>query len=625
MIPGKKSLKYLFFLSLFFIPLAFWMGLGDPASSLKLFILRISGVILFSVFIIRGRITLPQGSYLYVFIAFLAAVIIPAFYSGNRAVSFLGIYPFYSSSVLTLACMTGFFLFSLSLGGKDITELFTVLSLSALVISVYGIIQYLGYDFFEWKGSFRPRIWSTLGNPNFLAAFLSMIIPVNLVLYIKKGRLYVLFSLILCVTALLLTSSRAGFLATLLGVIITIFLIEKKAVSGTRLKTAAGAFILIVVMFGCLNASRLKQIGGRYLSLFDMTETNILSRKVQYKTALDMFAMRPLFGWGVNGYYIHFRKFIDKDFFKYTGTLSVPGYPHNYLLKILVTGGIAFSGPILLWWVMIFLNSIRNLRFKDNTAASAAAGGFTAIAVQNMFSFSIIAVSLVNWTLAGVVLAASSKTAIYSFNRYRIRYILLIPLVWISVFSYNRLYADVKYYSGDYRSAAEKAPEIDKYSMSLGKKLFISGKYDTAEEIFNEIIRKNPYNALAYNGAGSVYLKQNNPEKAETFFKKAIENDPYLIDARLKIARIYREKGDYDSSLRHYLSVLEISPEMTEPGYNAGVIYYKKNQLEKAETSWRTVLRYEPGYEKALDALKRLETLRENRMDSTVAIEKNTE
>ena len=63
---------------------------------------------------------------------------------------------------------------------------------TALVVSVpvslYGIIQHFGTDPVPWSGDVTQRVASTMGNPIFVAAFLSLIVPLTLYRHLEAGR-----------------------------------------------------------------------------------------------------------------------------------------------------------------------------------------------------------------------------------------------------------------------------------------------------------------------------------------------------------------------------------------------------------------------------------------------------
>ncbi len=61
---------------------------------------------------------------------------------------------------------------------------------SATIVSFYGLLQYLGYDFFRWaEVPFElNRSFSTFGNPVLLGGYLVIILPIALALFISATK-----------------------------------------------------------------------------------------------------------------------------------------------------------------------------------------------------------------------------------------------------------------------------------------------------------------------------------------------------------------------------------------------------------------------------------------------------
>jgi len=108
---------------------------------------------------------------------------------------------------------------------EQIERLVAVVLLTSFAVALHAIVQWYGWDPIrpELRGG---RVSSTLGNPIYLAGYLTMIIPLTIwkILGLKTSRtqsnrqkqlLQTLFRLILCaqVTALLLTGSRGPIIA----------------------------------------------------------------------------------------------------------------------------------------------------------------------------------------------------------------------------------------------------------------------------------------------------------------------------------------------------------------------------------------------------------------------------
>ena len=579
------------------------MELGAPSLSLKVFLLRIAAVALIGGIILRGTFILPSKKILFAFLLFLTGSLVPVFYSGNFHTSFIGIYPFYAASGLTLLCLGVIFVVSAGLKKNEALFLIKIILVSALLVSIYGILQYAGIDFLAWCGNFYPRIWSTLGNPNFLAAYLAVLLPIGIYQYVRTGSIFYLSALLLNIVALFLTASRAGAVSAVVGVGFAVLILKRQSQFKKYLKLLALILIAVLIIFGTLNRSRISEIATRYISSFDIKESNVASRLNQWSTGVNMFLEKPLFGWGKNGYYIHFRRYMNEEFLKYTSDLSVPGYPHNYILQILVDGGIIFSLFIIFWWVVFFRYIYIN-RYKMEALTGVIGASFVAFFVGVMFSFNVVEVETIFWVLLGIAVASVGEVRKYDIRKDKVRYIFLIPLVLMVVFSINRLYADYLYHKGRYNKSSQLAPEIAKYRMSYGRKLFMEREYEEAEKVFTEQIKRTPFNALAYNGLASVYKKQGRTEEAIKHFVKAIELDPYLLDARLKLALIYRDLNKYDSAAAQYIAALKINEKLINPRYNLGVIYYIKGEYDNALREWEKVLEYNPDHKKSKESIQ---------------------
>jgi len=89
---------------------------------------------------------------------------------------------------------------------------------TGLVVSLYGIAEHFGIDKNLWVQDVQSRVFSTLGQPNWLAAYLIALTPVSMGLVLMKiknkmsSTFYFLLTIIFFLT-LLWTRSRSGFLA----------------------------------------------------------------------------------------------------------------------------------------------------------------------------------------------------------------------------------------------------------------------------------------------------------------------------------------------------------------------------------------------------------------------------
>ena len=107
----------------------------------------------------------------------------------------------------------------------------------------------------------------------------------------------------------------------------------------------------------------------------------------------------------------------------------------------------------------------------------------------------------------------------------------------------------------------EKASEKD---IAKAKRLLSAQNYDEAAEIFQNIIDKNPQNAVAHYYMGEIYNEQGYTDLAITSYKKANENKLNFFEPLKRLAEIYTQKMDYDTALQYAEQAYTISPKNLE-------------------------------------------------------------
>jgi len=82
--------------------------------------------------------------------------------------------------------------------------------------------------------------------------------------------------------------------------------------------------------------------------------------------------------------------------------------------------------------------------------------------------------------------------------------------------------------------------------------LFQSGRYDEAEALLLEIVKRTPLYANIYNMLDFIYSQRNVPEKAVELFRQALSINPAYTEARLNLAITLADMGAYTDALQEY-------------------------------------------------------------------------
>lgn len=296
---------------------------------------------------------------------------------------------------------------------KHLYFLFT----SAALISFYAILQYLGYNIIKVdpiRSKWIKYAYSTIGNPNFLASYLTLILPLSLFcyLYLKKV-IYLIFSCVFYFT-LLLTKTRSAWLGTILSVIcLACFVIKSK----TGVKNLILAIIFMTAITFSLNFYSNKEVEKRFVSIFKDAKKVVSSpsgseypgstRMLIWKRAVRLIPERPFLGYGPDTFDIAFMGRFRVDVNKYIGKIIIDK-AHNEYLQIAVATGIPSLIAYLSFLYFVLSKSFKNA--NKNILIVPLFCSITGYLSQAFFNISVVSVAPVFWALLGVLDSFANST-----------------------------------------------------------------------------------------------------------------------------------------------------------------------------------------------------------------------
>ncbi len=126
--------------------------------------------------------------------------------------------------------------------------------ISATLVSWYGIAQHYGVDKDFWVQNVQARVFSSLGQPNWLAAFLVALIPLSISYFLFESRWFVkawyLISTLSLFVSFLFTASRSGLLALVVGMgFFAAMVVAQRFTTAVRFIQVAAAFIVLVLLY----------------------------------------------------------------------------------------------------------------------------------------------------------------------------------------------------------------------------------------------------------------------------------------------------------------------------------------------------------------------------------------
>jgi len=279
------------------------------------------------------------------------------------------------------------------------------ISISSFIIIGYSIIQILGFDPFNWN-TINLKIFSTLGNPNFLSAFLACsLVPVLIfsqsIINIKAKKfkgflLFILFSVYLYV--MFVSRSYQGLIISYIT-ILSFFVFRSHLAQKRNLSILGLTLLLCGTILGLLGTINL----GPFSSV--LYKSSVVSRGDFFRAALKMGNENWVHGIGIDGfgdYYLSYRDAI-------AGARVNAEYvdsSHNYLLDIYSNLGLF---ALVLYSLLIFLTfrgfiKLIKVGQKDRIYLSLFVF-WLGVQIQSLISPTNYVFLVYNFAFAGLVLS----------------------------------------------------------------------------------------------------------------------------------------------------------------------------------------------------------------------------
>ena len=253
-------------------------------------------------------------------------------------ISLWGSYHRLQGTYTTLSYIVIFFLTLQGLHTREqVDRLITVILVTSLPVSLYGIMQHYGLDPITWKASEEVtfRAISTMGNPIFVAAYLIMVIPLTMGRLIqlfaavhKGGKKLILigcyiFLLVAQLLCILFTQSRGPLLGLMGGMFFFLLLLAASTEEKKLALAAIGAAILLGLLLAALNLpnSPLESIKGvpylgRLSGVFDVQSRTGRQRILAWEGVVNLVTADPLrtiIGYGPESLMLAFHRYFPPD------------------------------------------------------------------------------------------------------------------------------------------------------------------------------------------------------------------------------------------------------------------------------------------------------------------------
>lgn len=274
-----------------------------------------------------------------------------------------------------------------------------------LVVSGYALVQVFGVDPVALGGvEGADRARSFLGNASFLAAHLTLVVPVCVGVVLSEParawRWAAGVGVVVGLGAAVASESRGGLIGLAVGLVVLVAMPGLAPWRG-RLRRPAVAVPLgvLLVALAVAAAPRITEL--------DATGT-VRGRAVLWASAVELIGDAPVLGHGPETFrLVAPATFSDADA-REIGVQTVADRAHQPLLDIGVGSGVPGMLAYLVLLVALVRALLRAVRADPDPLTAAAAAGVVGYTVQLQVSISVAWLDAMMWVLVGVAVAGPS-------------------------------------------------------------------------------------------------------------------------------------------------------------------------------------------------------------------------
>ena len=283
-------------------------------------------------------------------------------------------------------------------------QLALLLVWAGFLSGMYGVLQSLGGDPFDWINPYSP-VFGFFGNPNFQSSFMGMTAVAALALSLKsseKLKYHMLFitCILLALFNIYKSKSQQGYLVFLAGAVVVGYLYIRENIKlkkFTSVYAVSALFGFLAIVLDILQKSPWSSI---------LYKESVSFRGDFWRAGWNMGMSHPIFGVGLDGYRDHYRAARDFVTAVRPGSDAMTDSAHNVFLDIFSGGGF----PLLIIYLFLvgltIFSAIKVIRRSTefNVGFAAILGVWVAYLAQSVISINQLGLAVWGWILMGVII-----------------------------------------------------------------------------------------------------------------------------------------------------------------------------------------------------------------------------
>ena len=631
-------IRWSFYLLFFVTPLLLWPFTSEVFEFNKMMFVYLITILISAAWLIKSltehKFTFAKTPLDLPILLFLASQIISTIISIDPHTSLWGYYSrFHGGLMSTVSYTVLYYALVTHFSGepKAIKNLLTAILSSAVVTSFYAILEHFGIDKNIWVQDVQNRVFSTLGQPNWLSAYLVALLPLTLFCSVSsadsKHRLLNIGLSLLYLIAILFTKSQSGIGATAVIVLLFFIVISIQKKKAWLLLSLIPLIALLIVFKGSAiekTLASLNKINPFYSdTLTIITEENktriggsdsMAIRRVVWEGAFKLGLQHPIFGTGVEtfGYSYYWVRPAAHNLTSEADFLY--NKAHNEYLNFLANTG--FVGLVTyLFLIGSILYLFLNKKTDHNDLRLPLLFGLISIMITNYFGFSVVNVALFFFLFPAIYIASLKKDFLQSFKiglSATLGIIIISGIsIWLVLGLSKAWRADIAYSKGkqsyeESQKAINLNPREPIYYAQFGNINAL-----VATQIIASQIAKLPATASAEIKQQAQTILNSYVEAATNNINTAVSMNPYNLNilktkAKTELTLATLNTKYSQDALNTLLKITELSPTESSNYLNVGILYQSLNNKDLAKMAFEKALELNPDSQMIKDYLQNL-------------------
>jgi len=534
--------------------------------------------------------------------------------------------------------------------------LITSILSSSVLVAVYAVLEHFGIDKTLWIQDVQNRVFSTLGQPNWLSAYLVALLPLGLFSAATATNRFHRFSgfayALLLYFSILFTKSRSGIGATFIIIVISLISLISLIIlrrHPTSPKTPIFLTISLVSLISLITLivgspftpalRSLGQVGAKPIISNIAAQLNppapaklvggsdsMQIRQIVWSGAIELFRKHPLVGTGLEtfGYSYYWVRPVSHNLLSEWDFLY--NKAHNEYINYLATTGIVGTSAYLIFILsslVLFLKSIRS------PLGLPLLLGYLSILITNYFGFSVVPVALFFYTFPALAyLAASSwkggpassgdsfQVEAHQHPNFSTTNTILLCLVAFAALGavsviFIRWQADMNYNQGKnlatYRYILPALPYLEKAVAAYPQEYNFRAQLAETQAQIAAALDDQIKTATSSSPAQLEPAKRQLQALINNSLRnmdQAYRQNPYHLNllktkAKVEINLAFIDSKYYQDALATLIKANELAPTDPKITYNIGLIYDHLGQSDQASLAFQKALDLKPNYDQA--------------------------